>query len=143
MSSQECPFCRIIQGELDGAIVFADAMTLAFLDHSPVFPGHTLLVPREHYQTLADLPAHLLSPFFANVQLLARAVEQGMQADGTLILINNKVSQSVPHVHVHIIPRRWHDGLRGFLWPRQRYRDQMEMDGVRDVIRAAVEKLQS
>ena len=97
-------------------------------------PGHTLLIPRDHFETLADLPANLVSPFFGNVQLLAGAVERGMEAEGTFVAINNKVSQSVPHLHVHIVPRKKGDGLRGFFWPRQKYRDEEQMRRVQAAI---------
>ncbi len=120
--------------------VFTDAISTAFLDHRPVFPGHVLLIPREHYETLADLPAPLLGPFFANVQRLASAVQTAMDAEGTFVAINNKVSQSVPHFHVHIVPRRRKDGLRGFFWPRQKYVDDEQMRTVQQAIIHAVSK---
>ena len=119
--SNNCTFCKIIRGELQSHIVFADDVSLAFLDQRPVFPGHCLLVPKEHHETLADLPADLIAPLFANAQLLARAVELGLQADGTFVAMNNRVSQSVPHLHIHVVPRRRKDGLKGFFWPRQPY----------------------
>ena len=122
--------------------VFQDAKTVAFLDHRPVFPGHTLLIPRQHHETLADLPDELIEPFFRNARLLAQALEQAMAADGTFIAINNKVSQSVPHLHVHIVPRKRKDGLRGFFWPRQKYESDEQMREVRDRIRAAVKREQ-
>src|SRR6266850_8507998 len=112
-----CLFCNLPSP----ITVFTDAISTAFLDHRPVFPGHVLLVPRQHYETLADLPAEMLRPFFGDAQLIARAVEQAMQAEGTFVAMNNRVSQSVPHLHVHIVPRRKKDGLRGFFWPRQKY----------------------
>jgi histidine triad (HIT) family protein len=101
--------------------VYEDERALAFLDHRPLFPGHTLLIPREHHETLGDLPRELIGPLFETAQALARAVEQGMDAVGTFVAMNNRVSQSVPHAHVHIVPRRPKDGLRGFFWPRTRY----------------------
>ena len=94
---------------------------MAFLDSRPLFPGHCLLVPREHFETFADLPGERMGPFFANAQRLARAVEAGMDAEGTFVAMNNRVSQSVPHLHVHIVPRHKKDGLRGFFWPRTPY----------------------
>jgi len=100
-----CKFCEIVLKEVPSVVVFEDAISLAFLDYRPLFPGHTLLVPKEHYETLADLPANLVGPFFGNVQRLAGAVERGMKAEGTFVAINNKVSQSIPHLHVHIVPR--------------------------------------
>ena len=103
-----------------------------------MFPGHTLLIPKDHFETLADLPPNLIGPFFGNVQRLAGAVERGMQAEGTFVAINNRVSQSVPHLHVHIVPRKKGDGLRGFFWPRQKYRDEEQMRAVQAAIVAAL-----
>ena len=131
-----CKFCQIAARTLTSAIVFEDSVSIAFLDNRPVFAGHTLLIPKSHYETLADLPAALIGPFFSNAQLLARAVELGMQAEGTFVAINNRISQSVPHLHVHIVPRRKKDGLRGFFWPRQAYKDDAEMRKAQ----AAIEK---
>jgi histidine triad (HIT) family protein len=122
-----CKFCQIALKALPVAIVFQDAISLAFLDYRPLFPGHTLLIPKDHYETLSNLPAQLVGSFFGNVQLLAGAVERGLQAEGTFVAINNKVSQSVPHLHVHIVPRKKGDGLRGFFWPRQKYKDEQAM----------------
>jgi histidine triad (HIT) family protein len=135
-----CPFCQIVAGEHDAAVVWEDAGTLAFLDHRPLFPGHVLLVPRAHIETLSELPDTLLAPLFAAAQRLARAVEQAMEAEGTFVAINNRVSQSVAHLHVHIVPRRKSDGLRGFFWPRHAYRDAAHLRQVQAAIRAAVEK---
>ena len=115
----------------------SDDHTVAFLDSRPVFPGHTLLVPRDHHETLGDVPPDLLTPVFAAAQRLARAVEAGMDAHGTFVAMNNRVSQSVPHLHVHVVPRRRKDGLRGFFWPRQRYAGEDEMAAVAARIRAA------
>jgi histidine triad (HIT) family protein len=134
----ECKFCQIASEEVSSFVVFEDAISLAFLDYRPLFPGHTLLIPKQHYETLADLPADLIGPFFGNAQRLASAVERGMQAEGTFVAINNKVSQSVPHLHIHIVPRKKGDGLRGFFWPRQKYRDEAQM---RDVEAAIVTEL--
>ena len=108
-------------------MVFEDDLSIAFLDYKPLFVGHTLLIPKAHYETLDDLPTDLLGPFFSNVQLLARAVEQAMAAEGSFVAINNRVSQSVPHLHVHIVPRRKKDGLRGFFWPRQAHPSEEHM----------------
>ena len=118
--------------------MFEDEVSLAFLDHRPLFPGHCLLVPKEHYETLHDLPRSLIGPLFANVQMLSGAVELGMNADGTFVAINNRISQSVPHLHVHIVPRRRGDGLRGFFWPRQAYRDDDHIREVQEAIREAI-----
>ena len=112
-----CTFCNIVRGEVSSDRVFEDEFSLAFLDHRPVFPGHCLLVPRQHIPTLNDLPTELMGPLFANTQLLALAMEQGLLAEGTFIAINNRVSQSVPHLHIHVVPRRKKDGLKGFLAP--------------------------
>ena len=119
-------------------LVASDGATLAFLDTRPVFPGHVLLVPRDHHETLTDLPPGLVTPLFEAAQRLARAVEAGMDAHGTFVAMNNRVSQSVPHLHVHVVPRRRKDGLRGFFWPRQRYADEEEMATTAARIRAAV-----
>lgn len=124
-------------GEVPAHVVASDRDTVAFLDTRPVFPGHVLLVPRAHYETLGDLPVPLLPALFGAAQHLARAVEAGMDAQGTFVAINNRVSQSVPHLHVHVVPRRRKDGLRGFFWPRQRYADEDEMAEVAARIRAA------
>ena len=109
--SATCAFCRIIRGEEEASIVFEDSLSLAFLDRRPLFPGHCLLVPKEHFETLADLPTPLIGPLFQNAQLLERAIEGGLAADGTFVAINNHVSQSVPHVHIHLVPRHRKDGL--------------------------------
>lgn len=135
-----CVFCSIARGETDAAIVAADDATVAFLDHRPVFLGHVLLIPRAHHETLADLPADLLEPVFSAAQALARAVEAALEADGTFIAMNNRVSQSVPHLHVHIVPRRRKDGLRGFFWPRTTYPDAAALEAVRAAIARAVER---
>jgi len=130
-SDESCKFCGIAS---ESFIVFEDAISVAFLDYRPLFPGHTLLIPKDHYETLADLPPNLIGPFFANVQRLASAVERAMQAEGSFVAVNNRVSQSVPHLHVHIVPRKKGDGLRGFFWPRQKYRDDEQMRSVQAAI---------
>jgi len=123
---------------VESAVVFEDEVSLAFLDRRPVFPGHCLLVPKEHYETLDDLPGSLIGHLFTNVQTLSRAVESGLNADGTFVAINNRISQSVPHLHVQIVPRRRGDGLRGFFWPRQRYSDEDHIREVQEAIREAM-----
>jgi histidine triad (HIT) family protein len=133
-----CKFCQIASGELASYVVFEDSISFAFLDNRPLFPGHTLLVPKDHYETLADLPETLIGPFFHNAQTLARAVEQGMDAEGTFVAINNRVSQSVPHLHVHIVPRRKKDGLKGFFWPRQGHPNDEQMKLAQSAIRRAI-----
>ena len=133
-----CLFCRIVSGQAPAAVVLDDAVALAFLDHRPLFPGHCLLVPRAHYATLADLPAEAVGPFFSRAQRLAGAVERAVGAAGSLVAINNKVSQSVPHLHVHVVPRRPKDGLKGFFWPRQKYESPEAMERVRVAIADAM-----
>ncbi len=122
-------------------MVFEDEGTLAFLDHRPLFPGHCLLIPRQHHETLIDLPPASVGPLFAAARLLCRAVEDALGADGTFVAVNNRVSQSVPHLHVHVVPRRRKDGLRGFFWPRSSYRDDSDRENVRSKLRDAVNRL--
>ena len=136
-----CVFCKIASRQTASHTVFEDAVSLAFLDHRPLFPGHCLLIPKQHYETLMDLPAALMQPFFSNAKLLARAVEQALEAEGTFVAINNRVSQSVPHLHVHIVPRRRKDGLKGFFWPRQTYESADAIVKVQQALRSAVERL--
>jgi histidine triad (HIT) family protein len=141
-ANDDCAFCRIAAGEEEaGSIVLSEPHAVAFLDHRPLFPGHCLLVPRGHYETLADLPPELLEPFFASAQLLSRAVPEAMGKPGTFVAMNNIVSQSVPHLHVHVVPRKPKDGLRGFFWPRQKYESEGQMIETRDAIRAVLERL--
>ena len=142
-SDAGCAFCRVVRGEARSHTVLEDEISLGFLDHRPLFRGHCLLVPREHVPTLADLPPGLVGPFFTNVQLLARAMETGLQAEGSFVAVNNRVSQSVPHLHVHVVPRRRQDGLRGFFWPRQRYASDAEMARVQELLRDAIAALRS
>ena len=141
MLSTTCEFCRIVLGETERYVVFEDGVSMAFLDLRPLFPGHLLLVPKQHYETLTDLPDELVAPLFTNVRLLARAVEEGLAAHGSFVAINNRVSQSVPHLHVHVVPRRKKDGLRGFFWPRQRYSDREAILAVQEILRASVARL--
>jgi histidine triad (HIT) family protein len=122
-----CVFCDVVAGVIDAAVVYEDEISLGFLDHRPLFVGHTLLVPRRHFETLGDLPVDLVEPYFRATQVLTAAVRAAMDAQGTFVAINNVVSQSVPHLHVHIVPRRRKDGLRGFFWPRHKYKDHQEM----------------
>ena len=133
-----CLFCGIVNDEVSAVVVFQDDISLAFLDHRPLFPGHCLLVPRNHFETLSDLPSELVGPFFQNVQLLARAVELGLDAEGSFVAMNNRVSQSVPHLHVHIVPRRKKDGLKGFFWPRNKYESDAELSKVQKAIQSAI-----
>jgi len=133
-----CIFCQIITGELAAPIVFQDDISTAFLDHRPLFPGHTLLVPNQHFETLSDLPKELVGPFFNNVQLLTRAVELAMTSEGSFVAMNNRVSQSVPHLHVHIVPRNKKDGLKGFFWPRSKYQGDAHVADVQQSLQAAI-----
>jgi histidine triad (HIT) family protein len=141
VEAPDCAFCKIAAGTIPAQIVYEDSHHVAFLDMHPLFPGHVLLCPREHYETLLDLPADLTGPMLAHTQLLARAVETALDAEGTFIAVNNKVSQTVPHLHIHIVPRRRRDGLRGFFWPRQKYTDDAAREAVRDAIEREVQKL--
>jgi histidine triad (HIT) family protein len=140
-SDPGCAFCRVVRGDAASHVVFEDDDSLAFLDHRPLFRGHCLLVPRAHVPLLADLSPDRVGPFFRNVQLLARAMETGLGAEGSFVAVNNRISQSVPHLHVHVVPRRRQDGLRGFFWPRQRYSSDAEMARVQALLRAAVAEL--
>jgi histidine triad (HIT) family protein len=137
-----CLFCGIVSEEIDASIVYQDDISLAFLDHRPLLPGHCLLVPKAHFETLSDLPTELMGPFFINVQLLARAVELALEAEGSFVAMNNRVSQSVPHLHVHIVPRRKKDGLKGFFWPRYKYDDTAHVVRVQKSIKAAIAAIQ-
>lgn len=132
-----CAFCSILLGQAEAPRVFEDEATLAFLDHRPLFPGHCLLIPRKHIETLGDVPDELIKPLFATVRMLALAVQRAMSAEGTFIAMNNRVSQSVPHFHVHIVPRSRGDGLKGFFWPRRKYRDTEEIEKVLAALRSA------
>ena len=117
----DCLFCAIAAGETPADVVLADDLFVGFLDHRPVFKGHVLLVPRRHVVTLPELPAELRDPFLAHGQALATAMVEALGAQGSFVAINNTVSQSVPHLHLHVVPRTKGDGLRGFFWPRTRY----------------------
>ena len=133
----DCLFCGIVAGHVDAEVVLEDEQMVAFLDHRPVFKGHTLLVPREHVVTLPDLPAVLRDPFLAAGQRLAAAMVEGLGAQGSFVAMNNTVSQSVAHLHLHVVPRTKGDGLRGFFWPRTKYGDR-EIREYGDRIRDAV-----
>ena len=136
-----CRFCAIVRGEAPACFVFEDDNVVAFLDRRPLFPGHLLLVPRRHYETLGDLPEPLVGTLFGSARLLARAVEEALGAEGTFVALNNRVSQSVPHLHVHIVPRRRGDGLKGFFWPRNNYQDDSEMSRTAASIRSVLARL--
>ena len=131
-----CVFCNIIAREIPAEIVFEDDAVVAFLDTKPVFRGHVLVVPRAHLVTLPDLPPDQVGPFFQRVQLIAAAVPAALSAQGTFVAANNIVSQSVPHLHVHVVPRTKGDGLKGFFWPRTKYASAEEMKETGAKIRA-------
>lgn len=133
-----CLFCDIVAGDRRGHMVLSDGVAAAFLDTRPVFKGHVLVVPDGHVETLPDLPPDAVGPFFARVQAVARAVEEGLEAAGTFVAMNNRVSQSVPHLHVHVVPRNRKDGLRGFFWPRTKYADEAEIADYAARIKAAM-----
>lgn len=131
-----CIFCDIAEGRLHAEVVWRGTGALAFLDHRPLFPGHTLLIPDRHIETFADLPSGAAGPFFSAAQKLERAVTDALGAEGSFVAMNNRVSQSVPHLHLHIVPRRKGDGLKGFFWPRHKYENDAQLKDVADKIRA-------
>ena len=131
-----CAFCAIAAGEAPAAAVLDEPDHVAFLDIRPLFEGHVLLCPRAHVETLPDLPPDRVAPLFQAAQRLCVAVTEAMNAQGTFVAMNNVVSQSVPHLHVHVVPRRRKDGLRGFFWPRTKYPDQARMAAVAEAIAA-------
>jgi histidine triad (HIT) family protein len=133
-----CVFCDIANRSIASHIVFEDEVSIGFLDTRPLFPGHVLLMPRTHYGTFADLPPELIAPLFANAQRIAAIMPKALHAEGTFVAINNRVSQSVPHLHVHVVPRRRGDGLRGFFWPRGRDESPDAMEEVRARIARAL-----
>ena len=137
----DCLFCRVAAGQEPAEIVFSDEISVAFLDIRPVFHGHALLVPRDHHETLGDLPSELIEPYFVNVQLLSRAIPAAMGAEGSFVAINNVVSQSVPHLHCHVVPRVKKDGLRGFFWPRHKYSHDDHAAETAELIRAEVQRM--
>jgi histidine triad (HIT) family protein len=134
----DCVFCKIVRGEIHAEIVHEDDISVVFLDTAPLFPGHALVCPKKHFDTLMEVPGNLLEPIFTAAQRVARAVERGLGAEGSFVAINNKVSQSVPHVHVHVIPRRRKDGMKGFFWPRRPYDSPEHMRETADILRAAL-----
>jgi histidine triad (HIT) family protein len=139
-SDPNCRFCQIVAGDEAAHLVFEDERTIAFLDNRPLFPGHALLVPRQHHETLGDLPPELVEPLFANARLLSVAIPKAMEKPGSFVALNNVVSQSVPHLHVHVVPRKPKDGLRGFFWPRTKYGSEDEMRKVAERVRGAAGK---
>jgi histidine triad (HIT) family protein len=134
-----CLFCSIVAGEIPADFVLDTPVVVAFLDHRPLFPGHTLVVPRAHFETLRDLDGPTRDELFAQVQRVAAAVQDAMGAQGSFVAMNNVVSQSVPHLHVHAVPRNRKDGLRGFFGPRTRYADDAEAEAVAASIRVAMD----
>ena len=133
-----CVFCQIIRGAVPATMILETERLLAFLDHRPVFRGHTLLVPKEHMRLLSDLPADLAIEFLATTQRLERANEDGLGVSGSMVLVNNVVSQSVPHLHLHVIPREFKDGLRFWLGPRHPYTDSSPAEAYAEKIRASL-----
>jgi histidine triad (HIT) family protein len=125
----DCTFCAVVAGERPAHVVLAGDAAVAFLDVRPVFKGHVLVVPRQHVVTLADLPAAQVGPFFSAVRLISAVLPAALGAQGTFVALNNVVSQSVPHLHVHVVPRTKGDGLRGFFWPRHKYDSEDEAAG--------------
>ena len=140
MPRRDCLFCQIARGQTPAARVLETETVIAFLDHRPLFPGHCLVIPREHVDTLGDLPGPMTGPLFEAAAAVARALEAGLGADGTFVAVNNRVSQSVLHLHVHVVPRRRGDGLRGFFWPRGRYESPAAMEETRARIAAALDR---
>ncbi len=134
----DCAFCAIVRGDLDAHLVFEDEDSLAFLDNRPLFAGHSLLVPRSHHEAIWDLPGALVATLFVNASLLAVAVREAMGAQGAFVAANNVVSQSVPHFHVHVVPRNRKDGLRGFFWPRAKYESERQAADAAEAVREAV-----
>ncbi|WP_433422590.1 HIT family protein [Microtetraspora malaysiensis] len=136
----ECVFCAIVAGRTPAATVLSDEVAVGFLDARPVFKGHVLVVPRVHVETLTDLDDADVGPYFQRVREVARAVEEGLGVAGTFVALNNRVSQSVPHLHTHVVPRDRKDGLRGFFWPRVKYADEGEVMEYAARIQAAIQK---
>lgn len=129
-----CVFCDILAGLKPADHVHRNALTASFLDHSPLFPGHVLVVPVVHHVTLPDLPTDLLEPLFAHARVLAKGMVEMLGCDGSFVAVNNTVSQTVHHLHVHVIPRRKGDGLKHFFWPRHDYKDAAERERMRSVL---------
>ncbi|HYZ86533.1 MAG TPA: HIT family protein [Bryobacteraceae bacterium] len=138
MSQSGCVFCRIAAGEVQAAVVYEDDDIIVFLDSSPLFEGHSLVCPKAHVETMLDLEESMMQPLFGVAKRVAKALETGLGAAGSLVCVNNRVSQSVPHLHVHVIPRRPKDGLKGFFWPRRPYNSRGEMEAVAGKVRDAL-----
>jgi histidine triad (HIT) family protein len=137
-TAEPCRFCEIVRGDLPAWRVMEDETTIAFLDRRPLFPGHILLIPRLHVVTLPELPEELVAPLFITARFLATVVEEALEAEGSFVAMNNRVSQSVPHLHIHIVPRHRGDGLKGFFWPRNSYASEAEALAVQERLRAAI-----
>ncbi|MBX3215042.1 MAG: HIT family protein [Labilithrix sp.] len=133
-----CVFCDIAEKKLPAHVVFEDDVALAFLDKTPLFHGHVLVVPRAHVVTLPELGAGVVGPFFERVQAVARAIPLALGSQGTFVAMNNVVSQSVAHLHVHVVPRTKGDGLKGFFWPRTKYTGDEQMQEIADKLRSHV-----
>jgi histidine triad (HIT) family protein len=138
MAAANCVFCEIVAGRTPAHVVLDDDGFMAFLDVRPLFPGHTLLVPRDHHETLGDLPVPLVGPLFERARRLAQVMEDGLGAAGSFVAMNNRISQSVPHLHVHVVPRNRKDGLKGFFWPRTKYSDDAEAAAMAARLREAL-----
>jgi histidine triad (HIT) family protein len=137
----DCLFCAIASGAESANLVLEDDEFVAFLDKRPLFPGHSLLIPRAHHETLADLPEDLVGPLFARARLLSRAIPEAVGKPGSFVALNNVVSQSVPHLHVHVVPRKPKDGLRGFFWPRTKYKGDDHAAETAAAVRRKVQEL--
>src|SRR5947209_496315 len=137
-----CIFCKILSKTIEAPIVFEDEHALVFLDHRPLFPGHCLIIPKTHLETIQDLPDDVLAPLFSTARMLAVAMESGLRSDGTFVAANNRVSQSVAHFHIHVVPRRKGDGLKGFFWPRRKYKDEDEVKSVLAALQSAIAEIQ-
>ncbi|NPV00932.1 MAG: HIT family protein [Brevinematales bacterium] len=141
--SSECIFCKIAAGEEHACRIFEDDISIAFLDMRPVFYGHTLLIPKKHFTTIMEFPDDMIYGFFCNLKLISRAVEDAMGSQGIFNAINNRISQSVPHLHIHILPRSKGDGMRHFLWPRKQYENMDEAMKTADHIRRTIGRLKN
>ena len=136
-----CMFCKIVAKAVEAAIVLENNEVLVFLDHRPLFPGHCLVIPKTHLETIQDLSDDLVTTLFSMAKMLASAMELGLHAEGTFIAANNRVSQSVPHFHLHVVPRRKGDGLKGFFWPRRKYKDQEEIHQTIAALQSAIRQV--
>jgi histidine triad (HIT) family protein len=141
MLNPDCVFCKILARAVEAPVVWEDRDALVFLDHRPLFPGHCLVIPKTHLETIQDLPDNLLGTLFTTARLLSDAIERGLHAEGTFIAANNRVSQSVPHFHIHVVPRRKGDGLKGFFWPRRKYKDEREISVVLAALQSAIREI--